>query len=73
LKNVQVGKVSDAEIIALVYTERSKVDTYFSSSTKEVKASVKKRFQQEQQDALKMLQQEAAAGGSGDDENSCKQ
>ena len=73
LKNVQVGKVSDAEIIALVYTERSKVDTYFSSSTKEVKASVKKRFQQEQQDALKMLQQESAAGGSGDDENSCKQ
>lgn len=73
LKNVQVGKVSDAEMIVLVYTERSKVDTYFASSTKEVKASVKKRFQQEQQDALKMLQQEAAAAGSGDDENSCRQ
>jgi hypothetical protein len=72
LKNVQVGKLSDAEIIALVYTERSKVDTYFANSTKKVKADVKKRFQQEQQDALKMLGQEAAASGSPDDENSCK-
>lgn len=73
LQNVQIGKVSDAEMIALVYAERSKVDTYFSGSTSQVKAQVKKRFQQEQQDALKMLQQEAAASGSPDDENSCKQ
>jgi hypothetical protein len=70
LKNVQASKLGDAEIIVLVYTERSKVDTYFSSSTKKVKAEVKKRFEQEQQDALKMLREEGAA--SGDDENSCK-
>jgi hypothetical protein len=73
LKNVQIGKVSDAEMIALVYTERSKVDTYFSSSTAGVKASVKKRFQEEQQEALKMLQEEnAAAAATGDDANSCR-
>jgi hypothetical protein len=73
LKNVVASKVNDAELISLLYRERSKVDTYFASSTSAVKAQVKKRFEQEERDALQMLQQEATAAGSPDTANSCTQ
>ena len=42
-------------ILKKVYAERSRVDVYFKSSTKDIKASVKNRFQKELQDALKQL------------------
>jgi hypothetical protein len=73
LKNFTANKVNDAELISLLYRERSKVDTYFASSTNAVKTSVKKRFEQEERDALRMLGEEAAASGSPDTANSCTQ
>lgn len=44
-----------ASIITNVYKERMKVDKYFSSSPKNIKNSVLKRFRNEMQDALNML------------------
>jgi len=65
LKNVSsVASMDDAQLIPLLYAERSKVDVYFAASTPKVKASVLNRFQQEQNDALQMLQAERAAGGN---------
>lgn len=65
LKNVSsVATLDDAQLIPLLYAERSKVDIYFASSTAAVKASVSKRFQQEQKDALQMLQAERVSGGN---------
>lgn len=61
LKNVTAKNVNDAELIALLYAERSKVDTYFASSKKKVKAAVKERFKQEEKDALRMLKEEPAS------------
>lgn len=48
---------SERDLIIAIYDERSKVDKYFYSSSKEVQAAVKKRFENEKNDALKMLQQ----------------
>jgi len=65
LKNVSdVDTLDDAQLIPLLYAERSKVDVYFASSTPAVKAAVVKRYQQEQKDALQMLQAESAAAGN---------
>jgi len=65
LKNVSdVDTLDDAQLIPLLYAERSKVDIYFASSTPAVKAAVVKRYQQEQKDALQMLQAESAAAGN---------
>lgn len=61
LKNAKASGVNDAEMIVLLYAERSKVNIYFASSKKTVQATVKKRFQQEERDALRMLQRELAA------------
>jgi hypothetical protein len=46
---------SPATIIRKVYTERMKVNKYFSSSSQAVKNGVLNRFRKEMQDALKML------------------
>jgi hypothetical protein len=65
LKNVSsVATLDDAQLIPLLYAERSKVDIFFASSTPAVKAALLKRFQQEQKDALQMLQAERAAAGN---------
>lgn len=64
LANVNATAVGDATLISLVYAERSKVDKYFASSTNEVQAALKNRFQREKQDALTMLEQESAPGKS---------
>ena len=65
LKNVSdVDTLDDAQLIPLLYAERSKVDVYFASSTPAVKAAVVKRYQQEQKDALQMLQAERAAAAN---------
>jgi len=65
LKNVSdVDTLDDAQLIPLLYAERSKVDIYFASSTPAVKAAVVKRYQQEQKDALQMLQAESAAAAN---------
>jgi len=65
LKNVSdVDTLDDAQLIPLLYAERSKVDVYFASSTPAVKAAVVKRYQQEQKDALQMLQAESAAAAN---------
>ena len=55
-KTVGLDK-NDRDLIIAIYDERSKVDKYFYSSSKEVQAAVKKRFENEKNDALKMLQQ----------------
>ena len=65
LKNVSsVTTLDDAQLIPMLYAERSKVDIFFASSKPAVKAALLKRFQQEQQDALQMLQAERAAAGN---------
>lgn len=56
IKNAGVTTgMNAAEVIRRVYTERMKVDKYFSRSSAAIKASVKKRFQNEMNDALRML------------------
>jgi hypothetical protein len=57
-KGTKLSDLGDADLIHLLYAERSKVDTYFKHSTKEVKAGVKKRFEQEEREALEMLKKE---------------
>jgi hypothetical protein len=61
LQNTKASGVNDAEMIDLLYAERSKVNIYFASSKKTLQAAVKKRFHQEERDALRMLQRELAA------------
>ena len=46
---------SPEQILTKLYNERMKVGKYFSGSSKEIQASVKKRFQNELNDALKQL------------------
>lgn len=55
-KTVGLDK-NDRDLIIAIYDERSKVDKYFYSSSKEVQAAVKKRFENEKKDALQMLQE----------------
>lgn len=47
--------MSEKEIINRVYTERSKVNKYFASSSASIKKSVANRFAQEKKQALSML------------------
>ena len=55
-KNAGIKKGdSPATIVKKVYTERMKVNKYFSSSSQAIKNSVLSRFQRELADALKML------------------
>ena len=56
LNGKQPSSMNDPSIINDVYAERSNVDKYFSRSSPNVKASLKKRFVQERQDALKLLE-----------------
>lgn len=55
LGGADAGKMTDAEIINRLYDERSKVGSYFRSSTPEVQQAVASRFQRERADALGML------------------
>ncbi|WP_294345964.1 VCBS repeat-containing protein [uncultured Clostridium sp.] len=48
---------NERDLIIAIYDERSKVDKYFYSSSKEVQEAVKKRFEREKNDALAMLKQ----------------
>lgn len=57
LTGADPSKLSDADIINRLYDERSKVGSYFKSSTKEVQDSVRNRFTQERADALSLLGQ----------------
>jgi hypothetical protein len=50
-----INALSDADIIAGVYGERSNVDKYFKSSTDAVKSSVENRFANEKIAALALL------------------
>jgi hypothetical protein len=65
----RLDQLSDAEIIALVYAERGRVNpdgksAYFSRSSPKVQESVRKRFKNEQQDALKELAGESSSKSS---------
>jgi hypothetical protein len=60
----RLSKLSDQEIIELVYQERGRVgpdgaSVYFSRSSPKVQESVRNRFKSEQQDALKALATES--------------
>lgn len=48
---------NERDLIIAIYDERSKVDKYFYSSSKEVQEAVKNRFEREKNDALEMLKQ----------------
>jgi hypothetical protein len=65
----RLDQLSDAEIIALVYAERGRVNpdgksAYFSRSSPKVQESVRKRFKNEQQDALQELAAESGSKSS---------
>jgi len=63
-KGTKLTNIADADLIHLLYVERSKVEKYFKHSTKGVKAGVKKRFEQEEKEALKMLREEGGIAPS---------
>jgi hypothetical protein len=58
LNGRKASTLSDRDLIKALYTERSKVDKYFSKSTPAVKESVKKRFELEERAAIKLLEKE---------------
>ena len=53
------ASLTDKVIIQAIYEERSKVEKYFSRSTKAVQDSVKARFKKELEDALVILANES--------------
>lgn len=58
-------KLSDKELINLLYAERGKVDIYFRSSTAAIKRAVANRFVQERKDALALLASEGTDSNVG--------
>jgi len=55
-------KEKDKDIITAIYSERMKVDIYFSNSSEDVQNSVRQRFISESDLALKMLDDELKGG-----------
>jgi hypothetical protein len=65
----RLEELSDAEIIAMVYAERGRVNpdgksVYFSRSSPKVQEGVRRRFKNEEQDALRALAAESGSKSS---------
>lgn len=59
-KGTKAADWADADLIHLLYAERSRVEIYFRNSNEKVKKGLKKRFVEEEKEALKMLRAEGA-------------